>query len=76
MWVSWLVGLPIRFLALLEGKHYAPALAYLTGLREFDRIPNHIPNHILKAIKALIAERGTKKEIEPVEGPPLVITSL
>jgi hypothetical protein len=56
----------------LEGRHDSPDRAYLTVLREVDRIPNRILKTI-KALKALIAERGATKEIEPIEDPPRVL---
>jgi hypothetical protein len=58
---------------MLNDKHDAPDRAYLTVLRELDRIPNRILKTI-KALKALIAERGTNKEIEPIDDPPPVPT--
>ncbi len=77
MLLQQLIHFQLRFLQtehmynhyLLEGKHDAPDCAYLTVLRELDRILKTI-----KAFKALIAERGATKEIEPIEDPPAVPT--
>jgi hypothetical protein len=77
MLLQQLIHFQLRFLQtehmcnhyLLEGKHDAPDRAYLTVLRELDRILKTV-----KALKALIAERGATKEIEPIEDPPPVPT--
>jgi len=81
MLLQQLIHFQLRFLQtehmcnhyLLEGKHDAPDRAYLTVLRELDRIPNRILKTV-KALKALIAERGATKQIEPIEDPPPVPT--
>ena len=81
MLLQQLIHFELRFLQMehvcnhymLDSKHDAPDRAYLTVLRELDRIPNRILKTI-KALKALIAERGTNKEIEPIDDPPPVPT--
>ena len=81
MLLQQLIHFELRFLQMehvcnhymLDGKHDAPDRAYLTVLRELDRIPARILKTI-KALKQLIAERGINKEIEPIEDPPPVPT--
>ncbi len=81
MLLQQLIHFELRFLQMehvcnhymLDGKHDAPDRAYLTVLRELDRIPNRILKTI-KALKQLIAERGVNKEIEAIEDPPPVPT--
>jgi hypothetical protein len=81
MLLQQLIHFQLRFLQsehicnhyMLNDKHDAPDRAFLTVLRELDRIPNRILKTI-KALKALIAERGTNKEIEPIDDPPPVPT--
>ena len=81
MLLQQLIHFELRFLQMehvcnhymLDGKHDAPDRAYLTVLRELDRIPARILKTI-KALKQLIAERGINKEIEPIDDPPPVPT--
>ena len=77
MLVQQLIHLQLRFIQMEhifnqfchEGKFNSPDSAYLTVLRELDRIPARIQKTI-KTLRQLIAERGTTPEIEPIEDPP------